>query len=117
MRVIFLSSYLKLSPSNRASDGSSPLARNESWKNVLLNGKKYEENQHNAPMGRFMLVLIQFLDPDKVNHLKIKKIKLNTDANTDVYIGGLNTLFYIFFMQDFGTRFCTIRICFSAGTF
>ena len=71
-----------------ASDGSSPLARNESWKNVLLNGKKYERETNTMPQwAGSCWYFLRFLDPDNSKSFA-EKNKIDYWMPVDVYIGG-----------------------------
>ena len=89
-----------------ANDGSSSLARNESWKNVLLNGKKYERETNTMPQwAGSCWYFLRFLDPNNSKSFA-EKNKIDYWMPVDVY--SLNTLYYIFFTQDFGTRCYTI---------
>ena len=71
-----------------ASDGSSPLARNKSWKNVLLNGKKYERETNTMPQwAGSCWYFLRFLDPDNSKSFA-EKNKIDYWMPVDVYIGG-----------------------------
>ena len=71
-----------------ASDGSSPLARNKSWKNVLLNGKKYERETNTMPQwAGSCWYFLRFLDPDNSKSFA-EKNKIEYWMPVDVYIGG-----------------------------
>ena len=71
-----------------ASDGSSPLARNESWKNVLLNGKKYERETNTMPQwAGSCWYFLRFLDPNNSKSFA-EKIKLNTGCQSMFILGG-----------------------------
>ncbi len=71
-----------------ASDGSSPLARNKSWKNVLLNGKKYERETNTMPQwAGSCWYFLRFLDPYNSKSFA-EKNKIDYWMPVDVYIGG-----------------------------
>jgi len=69
-------------------DGSSPLARNKSWKNILLNGKKYERETNTMPQwAGSCWYFLRFLDPTNSNSFADKN-KIDYWMPVDVYIGG-----------------------------
>ena len=69
-------------------DGSSPLARNKSWKNIQLNGKKFERETNTMPQwAGSCWYFLRFLDPTNGNSFADKN-KIDYWMPVDVYIGG-----------------------------
>ena len=69
-------------------DGSSPLARNKSWKNIRLNGKKFQRETNTMPQwAGSCWYFLRFLDPTNGNSFADKN-KIDYWMPVDVYIGG-----------------------------
>ena len=86
-------------------DGMSPLARNDEWKSVLINGKKYLRETNTMPQwAGSCWYYLRFLDQKMNLILHLKKV-LNIGCPLISTLVELNMQCCIYYTQDFGIRF------------